>query len=115
MIQIYSLSVYRESTVGALRGHTLPNKWRIYDEIQECGFKYKIVAAFSHMTRVDESWVQELVTSGESVENLFAFTEAFDTPDCLEQIPLGLRKMKRFGLINPIIEIDLCTHVRTPL
>ena len=101
----------RESTVGQLRGHTLENKWKIYDEIENCGFQYRIVAAFSHMTRVDESWVQELVTSGENVENLFAFTEAFDTPDCLEQIPLGLRKMKRFGLINPIIEIDLCTHV----
>ena len=65
------------------------------------------------MTRVDEPWVQELVASGEDVKNLFAFTEAFDSPDKLEEIPLGLRKMKRFGLINPIIEIDLCTQVRT--
>ena len=79
MIQIYSLSVYRESTVGALRGHTLPNKWRIYDEIQECGFKYKIVAAFSHMTRVDDTFIKELIDeAGNDRENFFAFTEAFE-------------------------------------
>ena len=89
----------------------MPDKWKIYDEIHDCGFKYKIVAAFDHMTRVDESWVQELIASGEDIEDLFAFTEAFETLDDLKQVPLGLRKMKRFGLINPIIEINLCTDI----
>ena len=89
----------------------MPDKWKIYDEIQECGFKYKIVAAFSHMTRVDESWVQELIASGENIEDLFAFTEAYETLQDLKQVPLGLRKMKRFGLINPIIEVNLCTDI----
>jgi len=37
----------RESTVGQLRGHTLENKWKIYNEVQKCGFKFIIVAAFS--------------------------------------------------------------------
>ena len=99
----FCIFIFRESTVGALRGHTLTNKWKIFDEIKDCGFQYKIVAAFSHMTRVDEPWVQELVASGEDVENLFAFSEAFDSLDCLDTIPLGLRKMRRFGLVNPII------------
>jgi hypothetical protein len=26
----------RESTVGQLRGHTLENKWKIYDEVSKC-------------------------------------------------------------------------------
>ena len=47
----------RESTVGQLRGHTLENKRRIYDEVRKCGFQFKIVAAYSHMTRVDDYWV----------------------------------------------------------
>ena len=37
----------RESTVGQLRGHTLANKWKIYDEVERCGFQFKIVALCS--------------------------------------------------------------------
>ncbi|XP_068759042.1 uncharacterized protein [Montipora capricornis] len=101
----------RESTVGQLRGHTLENKWKIYNEVQKCGFKFIIVAAFSHMTRVDDTFIRQLVARGEDVSNLFAFTEVTETvndgiPDT-ETTPVGLSKMERLGLINPIIEIDL--------
>ena len=69
----------RESTVGQLRGHTLENKWKIYDEIENCGFQYRIVAAFSHMTRVDDTFIKELIDeAGDERENFFAFTEAFE-------------------------------------
>ncbi|PFX11678.1 Malate dehydrogenase, cytoplasmic, partial [Stylophora pistillata] len=51
----------RESTVGQLRGHTLENKRKIYDEVRKCGFQYKIVAAYSHMPRVDDTWVEQIV------------------------------------------------------
>ena len=101
----------RESTVGQLRGHTLDNKWKIYNEVKKCGFKFIIVAAFSHMTRVDDTFIRQIVARGEDVDNLFAFTEVIETvndgiPDT-KTIPVGLSKMKKAGLINPIIEIDL--------
>ena len=105
----------RESTVGQLRGHTLENKRRIYQEVKKCGFKLKIVAAYSHMTRVDDSWVDEIVRyckeGEEELANLFAFSEVIEPPSQgipdTTEIPVGLKKMKKQGLINPIIEIDL--------
>ena len=101
----------RESTVGQLRGHTLENKWKIYNEVKKCGFEFIVVAAFSHMTRVDDTFIEEIVDKGEDVSNLFAFTEVIESvkngnPDT-ESIPVGLSKMKAFGLVNPIFEIDL--------
>ena len=105
----------RESTVGQLRGHTLENKRKIYDEVRKCGFQFKIVAAYSHMPRVDDSLVAEIVRAceegKEDLGNLFAFSEFFESvsqgiPDT-KTIPVGLRKMQEQGLINPIIEIDL--------
>ena len=101
----------RESTVGQLRGHTLENKWKIYNEVKKCGFKFIIVAAFSHMTRVDDTFIEEIVAKEEDVSNLFAFTEVIESvkngiPDT-KSVPVGLSKMKALGLINPIIEIDL--------
>ena len=56
----------------------LENKWKIYDEVERCGFQYKVVAAFSHMTRVDDTFIKELVGEVKHVENLFAFAEAFE-------------------------------------
>lgn len=105
----------RESTVGQLRGHTLENKRKIYQEVTKCGFQFKIVAAYSHMTRVDDSFVAEIVRycqeGKEDLGNLFAFSEVIESvsqgiPDT-KTIPVGLRKMRDQGLINPIIEIDL--------
>lgn len=101
----------RESTVGQLRGHTLENKWKIYNEVKKCGFKFIVVAAFSHMTRVDDTFIREIVAKGEDVNNLFAFTEVIEEvndgiPDT-KTTPVGLSKMQEVGLINPMIEIDL--------
>ncbi|KAL9952347.1 hypothetical protein ACROYT_G039590 [Oculina patagonica] len=100
----------RESTVGQLRGHTLENKWKIYNEVKKCGFKFIVVAAFSHMTRVDDTFIEEIVEKGEDLSNLFAFTEVIESvkdgiPDT-KSTPVGLAKMKALGLINPIIELD---------
>ena len=101
----------RESTVGALRGHTLENKWRIYDEVKRCGFKHIIVAAFSHMTRVDDHFVRELLERGEDMSTLYSFSEGWGgvsdgLPD-LNTLPVALNKMKDLKLCNPIFEIDL--------
>ena len=65
----------RESTVAQLRGHTLEDKWKLYREVQKCGFQNKIVAAFSEMTRVDDKFVRQLISRGEDPKGMFAFTE----------------------------------------
>ena len=101
----------RESTVGQLRGHTIDNKWKIYNEVKKCGFKNIIVAAFSHMTRVDDTFIKELMEKGEDPSTLYAFSEvtAGISKGVIdrETIPVGLVRMKEYGLINPIIEFDL--------
>ena len=65
----------RESTVGQTRGHTIEEKWKIYEEVKKCGFKYIIVASFSHMTRVDDLFCEQLIERGEDVSHMFAFSE----------------------------------------
>ena len=64
-----------ESTVGQLRGHTVEDKWAIYNEVKKMKFKDVIVASFSHMTRVDDVFIRELVEKGEDRSTLWAFSE----------------------------------------
>ncbi|XP_073244954.1 uncharacterized protein [Porites lutea] len=102
----------RESTVGQLRGHTIENKWKIYEQIKEVGFKHIIVASFSHMTRLGDTFIQQLHEKGEDFTNLYAFSEFLESvnkdrvPDT-NTIPIGLRKCKELGIKNVIIEADL--------
>ncbi|XP_038073801.1 uncharacterized protein LOC119741921 [Patiria miniata] len=105
----------RESTVGQLRGHTLEDKWKVYDEVKRCGFTNVIVASFSHMTRVDDVFVKQLVEKGEDRKGLYAFSEitegAKNRIPNTEKIPVGLQKMKETGLWNAILEVDLSDGV----
>ena len=101
----------RESTVGQLRGHTLENKFKIFEEVKKCGFKNIVVASFAHMTRVDDDFVQMLLAKGEDPKTLFSFSEVTESvkkgiPDTTT-VPVGLKKMQQFRLQNPILEIDL--------
>ncbi|XP_071491060.1 uncharacterized protein [Diadema antillarum] len=101
----------RESTVAQLRGHTLENKWKIYEEVKKCGFKHTIVASFSHMTRVDDDFVKQLKERGENPDGLWAFSEitagAKDKVPDTTNVPLGIRKLQPAGLYNVIFEVDL--------
>lgn len=102
----------RESTVGQLRGHTIEDKRRIFEEVKKCGFKHVIVASFNHMTRIDDVWMKMLIAEGEDPQYLWAFSEVTNsitkdrTPDA-DQVPVGLVKMKEAGLRNVLFEIDL--------
>lgn len=101
----------RESTVGQLRGHTIENKWKIYNEVKKLGFKNTIVASFAHMTRVDDVFIQQLCDRGEDRSGLFAFSEITEgitnkVPDTTS-VPVGLLKMEKVGLYNIIFELDL--------
>ena len=102
----------RESTVGQLRGHTIENKLNIFDEVKKCGFKHVIVASFAHMTRVDDFFLEELVKRKEDMSTLYSFSDLVSMPakngvPDTTTIPIGLAKMNKFGLKNPIFEIDL--------
>ena len=103
----------RESTVGQLRGHTMENKKKIFEQVKKCGIKDIIVASFSHMTRVDDEFCQWLVDSGEDRSRLYSFSEvtegikdgAYDT----ESVPVSLRKNKKYGLANTFFEADFAS------
>ena len=61
-----------------------------------------MVAAFSHATRVDDTFIKELVETPEvCVKDLFAFTEVFESVSDQDTIPLGLRQMKIYGMPHP--------------
>jgi len=68
----------RESTVGQLRGHTLKDKWAIYEEARKCGFGNYVVASFNHMTRVDDVFIEQLIQNGADPATLWAFSEITD-------------------------------------
>ena len=96
----------RESTVGQLRGHTLENKWGILEEVKKCGFKNVIISAFSHVPRVDDTFVKMLTERESDMSNYFAFSEIGEG-HMRQEFPVGLKKMKKYGIQNPIFEIDL--------
>ena len=101
----------RETTVGQLRGHTLENKIKIYQETKKCGFEYIIVASFNHMTRVGDTFCQWLVDNNEDRSKMFSFSEVtegvkngkLDT----KSLPVSLKKCKKFGIPNILFEMDL--------
>ena len=101
----------RETTVGALRSHTLSNKQEIFNEIRKVGFDNFIVEAFTHEKRVGDEFLNQLICEGEDLSQAFAFSELFEKIDNgipnREFIPIGLLKCKQFGINNPVIEIDL--------
>jgi len=112
----------RESTVAQVAGHTLNNKTEILEQIKLCGLKDVIVAAFGGLSeddrRVDDAFCEQLEEHLKSVGGMddartYAFTEIADEivdGKMLygeEKVPSGLQKMKRYGIPNAIIEIDV--------
>jgi len=104
----------RESTVGQVVGHSLSDKFAISEAVTSCGYKHQIVAAFSSQRRVDDAFCKKYMDGEPNAEDFrYAFTEYSDTnvdgemlfgPD---HIPIGLQKMKQYGISHPIIEIDV--------
>ena len=82
-------------------------------QIKKVGFKNIIVASFSHMTRLGDTFIRQLHEKGEDFTNLWAFSEFLESVDPKTKIPdtktvpIGLRKMKDLGIKNAIIELDL--------
>lgn len=96
----------RESTVGQIRGHTLSNKWAIFEQVKKCNFSNIVVASFSHAPRVDDEFVRQLCEREHDLTPYYAFSELGEGPGQSE-MPVGLTKIQSFGLQNVIFEIDL--------
>ena len=104
----------RESTVGQLRSHTLENKKKIYEHVKKAGMTDIIVAAFAHMTRVDDSFAEWLIEQGDNMHNYFSFSEVtegirdgrYDT----ESIPISLQKNLKYGFFNTFFEADFASE-----
>ena len=73
-------------------------------QIKKVGFKNIIVASFSHMTRLGDTFIRQLHEKGEDFTNLWAFSEFLESVDPKTKIPdtktvpIGLRKMKDLGI-----------------
>jgi len=104
----------RESTVGQLRSHTLQNKLDIFEQVKKVGIKDVIIASFSHMTRVDDDFVQYLKDHNEDFTHFYSFseiTEGIKDGWCdTETIPVALQKNHHFGIPNTIFEVDLANE-----
>ena len=101
----------RESTVGQIRGHTVEDKKKIFLNVKRCGMHSTVVAAFSHMTRVDDQFCQWLKDEKEDFSKLYSFSEVTDgLKDGVydaDAIPITLQKNKKYGIYNTIFEVDL--------
>ena len=80
--------------------------------MKEAGFQHIIVASFNHMTRLGDTFCRQLKEQGEDLSKFYAFTELIESVDKdkvpdIETIPIGLKKMKEFGIINAIVEMDV--------
>ena len=76
------------------------------------GFSDVLVESFNHMNRLGEPFIRTLIDSGEDMSNKYAFSEVFDNigPDKIpitDEIPIGLKKCKEFGIRNVVMELDL--------
>ena len=101
----------RESTVGQLRGHTLQNKIDILEQIRKVGIKDIIIAAFSHMTSVDDDFVKYLKDDKQDFTHFYSFAEVTegvkDGTYITGTIPIAMKKNHEYGIPNTIFEIDL--------
>ena len=102
----------RESAVGQLRGHTLEDKIKIYEQVEMCGIaSAMIIASLGHIPSVDEDFCQWVIDSGQDRSRMYAFSEiseglkggAYDT----ETVPISLQKNKKYGLANTFFEVEL--------
>lgn len=104
----------RETTVGAIRGHTLADKYAIMDHVKAVGIKHQIIATFGPTPRVDDLFARELMNPGASArfegQHLYCFSELRDAvvdgvPS--SALPIGLQRAETYGIMNVILEADL--------
>ena len=68
------------SAFGELRGHTLENKFNIYEEVKKCGFENIIIVSFGHTASIDDFFLEELVKRNEDMSRFYAFSDLVSIP-----------------------------------
>lgn len=103
----------RESIVGQTAGHTLENKLAILDAVESVGIEHVVLGAFSVARQVDDELPAALKKRGGDMSKYYAFTEDSNATEDgkmlfgTDHVPIAMQKMQRYGVPNPIIEIDL--------
>jgi len=54
---------------------------------KKVGFKHIIVASFSHMTRLGDTFIRQLKEKGEDFTKLYAFSEFLESVDPTTKVP----------------------------
>ncbi len=93
------------------------DKYKILKQIKACNFQDVIVASFGSDRRVDDAFCEGLdkaFDGKDTPQHTYAFSEVTDsiTKDGEmvfgeDHIPTGLKKMKKYGIANALIEIDV--------
>ncbi|HCQ03563.1 MAG TPA: hypothetical protein DIT99_24020 [Candidatus Latescibacteria bacterium] len=102
----------RETVVGNIRAQTLEDKLKVFQMVTDTGFSEIILASFGRYPRTDDFFMEELSRKGLIRPGHYVFSELFDTfigdrpaPDK----PKGFRIAEQYGVVNLLIEIDICT------
>jgi hypothetical protein len=108
----------RETTVVQLRGHVAADKDAILESLEGTGIDHIIVGAFGDLKRVDDTWLENKHKEGKIQENFYAFSEMVTdvvggVP--IADIPPGLLKIKKYGIKNCILEVDIMCTRRDPI
>ncbi|KAG2490131.1 hypothetical protein HYH03_011437 [Edaphochlamys debaryana] len=100
----------RETSVAAIRNHTLKDKWSIIRMIKESGLNQFIIASFNAMKQVDDQFALDMKDKGVICSNCYAFCEGWEQWDAnrvpKKEATLGLQKMKAYGIQNALIECN---------
>ena len=103
----------RESTVGAVIGHSLNDKFKILEQVNSLNFHDVIVGSFSLSRRVDDAFCEQLAKRDTTGTRFYAFSEDADTTvngEMLfgeDHIPTGLQKCKTYNIHGCIFEVDV--------
>lgn len=97
----------RETTIGQPRGHTVEDKWKIFEQSKKCGFREMIVASFSKAPQVDDEFVRQLVEKEHDLSLYYTFSGVLAASGNEKDNPIGLEKAIYYGLHNVIFVVNL--------
>lgn len=100
----------RETNVAAIRGHTLKDKWELVRLVKESNMGQYLVASFNALKQVDDQFVLDMKAKGVMCNKCFGFSECWEKWDAqgvpLMDVPLGLAKMRAYGVTNAVLEAN---------
>jgi len=97
-------------TLASVRSQTVANKRAIHNELKKAKIEYYIIESFTHETQIGDKFLKELNEADEDLSNAFAIVELWEKIEDWvprQEISVGLRKCKRFGIQNVMLQLDL--------